>query len=141
MESNKKLKLDKKEVLDFLTEVYPPCAKRVVIEKLEPLNTTVRYRVFEEDWRPGGTVSGPTIFSAADASMFVLTLARVGKKALSVTSSLNIHFLRKPPIKDLLCEVRLLRLGRSQAVGDCLIYSDGEVEPVAQATVTYAIPK
>jgi len=134
------LKLNRTEVRDYLLEVYPPCEERIVIEALEPMQGRVRYRVTEADWRPGGTVSGPTVFTAADAAIYVLTLSMVGREALCVTSSLNINFLRKPRLVDLLCEARLLRIGRRIAVGDCVIYSDGEADPVAQATVTYAIP-
>ena len=37
-------------------------------------------------------------------------------------------------------EGRLLKLGKTLAVGDFTIWSDGKAEPVAHATVTYAIP-
>ena len=33
-----------------------------------------------------------------------------------------------------------MKLGRSLAVGDFTIWSEGQAEPVAHATVTYAIP-
>jgi uncharacterized protein (TIGR00369 family) len=134
------LKLSADEVRQFLCEVYPPCADRIVIEELQPMRARVRFLVKPEDWRPGGTVSGPTIFTAADAAIYVLILSMVGREALCVTSSLNINFLRKPPLVDLVCEGKLLKLGRTTAVGDCLIYSDGAADPVAHATVTYAIP-
>jgi acyl-coenzyme A thioesterase PaaI-like protein len=41
---------------------------------------------------------------------------------------------------DLIAETRLLKLGRSLAVGDVLIYSEGMPEPVARAAMTYSIP-
>ena len=41
---------------------------------------------------------------------------------------------------DLIGEGRLLKLGKTLAVGDFTIWSDGMAEPVAHATVTYAIP-
>ena len=37
-------------------------------------------------------------------------------------------------------EGRLFKLGRSLAVGDFTIWSDGQKEPVAHATLTYSIP-
>ena len=48
--------------------------------------------------------------------------------------------MRKPEPADLLGEGRLMKLGRSLAVGDFTIWSDGKKEPVAHATVTYSIP-
>jgi acyl-coenzyme A thioesterase PaaI-like protein len=49
--------------------------------------------------------------------------------------------MRKPEAgRDLLCECRLLKLGRVLAVGDGLIYSEGSAQPVARANMTYSIP-
>ena len=53
----------------------------------------------------------------------------------------RIDFLRKPAAgSDLRAEVRLLKLGRQLAVADALIYSDGQADPVARASMTYSIP-
>ena len=59
---------------------------------------------------------------------------------MAVTTNLNINFMRKPEPADLLGEGRLLKLGRTLAVGDFTIWSEGKTEPVAHATVTYSIP-
>ena len=49
--------------------------------------------------------------------------------------------MRKPVAgADLICEVRILKLGRALAVGDCLLRSEGDARPVARATLTYSIP-
>ncbi|NBQ51292.1 MAG: thioesterase, partial [Marivivens sp.] len=50
-------------------------------------------------------------------------------------------FMRKPEAgRDLLCHVRLLKLGRVLAVGDCLLFSEGSDQAVARASLTYSIP-
>ena len=90
--------------------------------------------------RPGGTVSGPTLMAMVDFGFYLLLLGRLGPVALAVTTNLNINFMRKPEPADLLGEGRLMKLGRSLAVGDFTIWSDGKKEPVAHATVTYSIP-
>jgi acyl-coenzyme A thioesterase PaaI-like protein len=59
---------------------------------------------------------------------------------LAVTTSLNINFLRKPAQRDLVAETRLMKVGKRLAVGEVLIWSDGEEEMVAHATATYSIP-
>jgi acyl-coenzyme A thioesterase PaaI-like protein len=64
----------------------------------------------------------------------------IGRVPLSVTSHLDIDFLRKPAPRDVLGHARLLKLGKRLAVGDVLMYSDGEHEPCARSAVTYAIP-
>jgi acyl-coenzyme A thioesterase PaaI-like protein len=43
--------------------------------------------------------------------------------------------------RRLLGEGRLMKLGRALAVGDFTIWSEGEQEPVAHATLTYSLPR
>jgi uncharacterized protein (TIGR00369 family) len=97
-------------------------------------------RVGDDSIRPGGTVSGPTMFMLADTALYIAVLASIGPKALAVTTNMSINFLRKPAVKDLIADCRLLKLGTRLAVGEVAIYSDGEAEPVAHATGTYSIP-
>jgi acyl-coenzyme A thioesterase PaaI-like protein len=82
------------------------------------------------------------MMALADAAAWLVTLSRIGPVALAVTSSLSISFLAKPRPADLLAHAGLLRLGRRQSVSEVRIWSDGgdPQEPVAHATVTYAIP-
>jgi uncharacterized protein (TIGR00369 family) len=100
----------------------------------------VRRRFSERSLRPGGTVSGPTMMALTDFAMYVAILASVGPVPLAVTTNLNINFLRKPARRDLIAQVRLIKLGKRLAVGEVEIYSDGEEEMVAHATSTYSIP-
>ena len=90
--------------------------------------------------RPGGTVSGPTLMMLADVAMYVALLASIGWMPLAVTINLNINFLRKPPPGALIAECRLLKLGRRFVVGEVALFREGDEEPVAHATSTYAIP-
>ncbi len=105
------------------------------------MTATVRWRVREADLRPGGTVAGPTTFSLADLGVYVAILAQIGPKALTVTTSANIDFMRKPaPGRDMIGKVRLLKLGRALVVGEVHLYSEGADTPVARAALTYSIP-
>lgn len=77
----------------------------------------------------------------ADAALYVAVLSEIGLVALAVTTNLNINFLRKPSSnKDILARYKLIKVGKSLAVGEVSIYSDGVSEPVAHAAGTYAIP-
>ena len=68
-------------------------------------------------------------------------MARIGPVALAVTTNASIDYLRKPEAgRDLLARVRILKLGRVLAVGDALLYSEGDDKPVARAAMTYSIP-
>ncbi len=112
----------------------------VTIEKAEHRAAHLRMAIGDRSIRPGGTVSGPTMFMLADTAVYIAVLASVGPQALAVTTNMSINFLRKPAPKDLIADCRLLKLGKRLAVGDVTLYSDGEEEPVAHATGTYSIP-
>ena len=58
-----------------------------------------------------------------------------------MTTNLNINFLRKPePHRDLVGESWLMKVGKRLIVGEVIIYSQDDPEPVAHATCTYSIP-
>jgi uncharacterized protein (TIGR00369 family) len=90
--------------------------------------------------RPGGTLSGPSMFTLADLAFYVAVLGAIGPVGLAVTTNLNINFLRKPAPRDMFAECRMLKIGKRLAVGEVTLFSDGEEEPVAHATGTYSIP-
>lgn len=100
----------------------------------------VRMLYHEKHLRPGGTISGPSMFALADFSLYCAILASIGPVALAVTTNVTINFLRKPGPGDLICECRLIKLGRRLAVGEALIAAEGEEELAAHATGTYSIP-
>ncbi|MBV0892899.1 PaaI family thioesterase [Paracoccus sp. Z118] len=125
---------------DYLAEVFPQ-AKGYVVEEIGAESVRVRLQVEDRHLRPGGTISGPTMFELADFSMYAAILSRIGKVALAVTTNAGIDFMRKPEAaRDLLAEARLLKLGRVLAVGDVMIRSDGGADVVARASMTYSIP-
>ena len=124
----------------FLNDVFPQVCDDFVIEDLSKNDITVRLKVSEKHLRPGGTVSGPSMFGLADVCFYLVILSNVGPKALTVTTSCSIDFMRKPAPKDLIAKARLLKLGKSLAVGDVLLFSEGMEMPVAHANVTYSIP-
>jgi uncharacterized protein (TIGR00369 family) len=134
------LALDAPGVVSFLNEVWPGATDAFVIESLEPMHARVRLPYAGQSLRPGGTISGPTLMMLADTSMWIALLGMIGRVPLSVTSHLDIDFLRKPAPADLVGHARILKLGRRLAVGDVLIHSDGEEQPCARSSVTYAIP-
>ncbi len=129
------------EVMDYMAQVFPQVRDDFTIERLDETSLTMRLLVDERHLRPGGTVSGPSMFALADCAVYAMVLARVGRKALAVTTNCSIDFMRKPAAgRDILAKCRLLKLGRVLAVGDVLLFSDGQAEPVARATLTYSIP-
>jgi len=129
------------ELQNFLVDVFPQVIDDFVIEVLDDDMTRVRMKISDKHLRPGGTVSGPSMFTLADCAMYMAVLARIGPQALAVTTNCSIDFMRKPVANtDIIAECRIHKLGRVLAVGDALIYSDGLAVPVARASLTYSIP-
>ncbi len=128
------------EVKSYLEEVFPQTAHLFEIDEIGPMRARVSMRVGHEHLRPGGTVSGPTLFTLADCAFYVVTLAMIGRQALTVTTNCAINFMRKPEPAGLVGEARILKLGKTLSVGDVTIWSEGTQGPVAHAALTYAIP-
>jgi uncharacterized protein (TIGR00369 family) len=135
-------KMTAQEIEDFIFSHFPARdhKRHFIVETVDHMSARIRMIYDERQLRPGGTISGPALMALADTAVFVVLLAMIGPVALAVTTNLNINFLRKPEQKDVIAEVRLLKLGKRLAVGDVIMYSDGDEEPVAHATLTYSIP-
>lgn len=125
----------------FLAAEFPQMAADCRVEAVTPTGLTAYLHVADRHLRPGGTVGGPSIFALADVAIYCAILSRIGPVALAVTTNAAIDFMRKPAAgRDLLAECRILKLGRSLAVAEAMIFSDGTPEPVARCSMTYAIP-
>ncbi|MCY4290754.1 MAG: PaaI family thioesterase [Roseovarius sp.] len=135
------LKMTIEELNSYVAEIFPQVSDFYIIEKLDKNFLRVKYMPTERDVRPGGSVSGPTLFALADISTFMALLAMIGPVHLAVTTSCSIDFLRKPRAEEILAaECRVLKIGRVLAVSDVLVFSGHIREPVARASLTYSIP-
>ena len=104
------------------------------------MSATVRLNYHPDHLRPGGTISGPSMFALCDLALYVAILHEIGRVELAVTTNVSINFLRRPEPKDLIGRAKLMKLGKRLAVGEVALYSPGEAEMVAHATGTYSIP-
>jgi acyl-coenzyme A thioesterase PaaI-like protein len=130
------------ELRAYLIEIFPEFWKDgdLRVEDIAPMSATVRLIHHPKHLRPGGTISGPTMFGVCDAALFVAILGEIGPVAHAVTTSASINFLRKPAPADLIARTRLIKLGKRLAVGEVALYSEGESEMVAHTTATYSLP-
>jgi uncharacterized protein (TIGR00369 family) len=133
--------MDADAMNDFLAKVFPEVVDEFHVDAVSEEEVVLRLRVGPQHLRPGGTVSGPSMFGLADVTAYLVTLSRIGPRALAVTTNCSIDFMRKPAAGvDLLGKGRLLKLGKQLSVSDVLLYSEGMEAPVARASLTYAIP-
>jgi uncharacterized protein (TIGR00369 family) len=131
------------EIAEFLDREFPQIhegGRCYSVESLEPGAAVMRLKADDRHLRPGGTVSGPTLFTLADLAAYVVILGHIGPVGLAVTTGATINFLSKPEPGDLLCTCRLLKLGKRLVVVECAIRAEGHEQIVAHATATYSIP-
>ena len=130
----------KAEIVEFLARELPKSKCRV--EEVGNASATVIHDVGSDELRPGGTVSGPVLMTVADVALYAAILGEIGIVPLAVTTNLNINFMRRPAAgKAIIGASKLIKLGRSLAVGEVLLYSQGASELVAHAVGTYSIPQ
>jgi len=133
--------VSQQDLTAFLRRDFAQVADDFRIEEITDQGVRVRLCIDDKHLRPGGTVSGPSMFALADVAIYLAILSRIGLEALTVTTNCAIDFMRKPAANtDLIAEARLLKLGKVLAVGDVLLFSDGSESPVAHANLTYSIP-
>ena len=114
---------------------------RVTIARLVENRTQLVVAQHPSQLRPGGIISGPTIFKAADLALYVILLGDMGDAALgATTTNLNISFMRPLTPGDFVAEARVFKRGRRLAFGDISIGPEGGGSWAAHATATYAIP-
>ena len=101
-----------------------------------------RFEPDAESIRPGGYISGPTQFGAADAALWYMSFVALGRiEQMALTSELSIRFLR-PAIGGVLwARADLDIITRRSVVGTVRVWVDDNIDkPTATAQGTYAIP-
>lgn len=130
----------KAEIVEFLAIEFPQT--RCTVEAVGNRAATIRHPIGIQELRPGGTVSGPVLMMVADVALYVAILGEIGIVPLTVTTNLSINFLRKPSADRAIVGIcKLLKMGRSLAVGEVALYSEGNEELVAHVVGTYSIPR
>jgi uncharacterized protein (TIGR00369 family) len=130
------------EVTAFWDRHFPQiqAGRDIEIVTVGPGEAVLRLVPDERHLRPGGTVSGPALFTLVDVAAYAVLLAHIGPEPLIVTTSFNINYMRRPPAVPLLGSCRILKLGSRLAVVEAGIRPEGGGDLVAHATGTYAIP-
>src|SRR5580693_8141593 len=129
---------NKEAIAEFLAGEFPQ--SKCTVEEVGKGSAIVKHPVGLTELRPGGTVSGPLLMAVADVAMYVALLGEIGIVPLAVTTNLTINFMRRPSAGRRIVGVcKLLKVGKRQAVGEVLLYSEGDPALVAHAIGTYSI--
>ncbi|MGE0765941.1 MAG: PaaI family thioesterase [Hyphomicrobiaceae bacterium] len=136
--------LSTEAVSRIIAETFPEihaAGRQITIESVGAREARVRLGFDPLHLRPGGTVSGPAMFTLADFTIYVALIATLGEAGITaVTSNLSITFLLRPEAVDVIADARLLRIGRRLAYAEVALYSQGRDDMIAHATASYAIP-
>jgi uncharacterized protein (TIGR00369 family) len=131
------------EIDGFLRQEFPQLfiqGEMFSVTEIGAGTCRMRMAYHESQLRPGGTISGPAMMQLADVSIWVALLGAIGAVPLAVTTNLSINFLRKPEPRALISTCRMMKIGKSLAVGEASLMSEGSDDVVAHAVATYAIP-
>ena len=128
-------------VTAYLTEAFPQATGdgAMTAEAIRPGEAVVRLDPGARHLRPGGTVSGPSLFALADYAAYVVILGHVGPVGLAVTTSAHIDFTVRPAPGRLICTAELVKLGSRLAVVDARVRDEGGTL-VARSSLTYSLP-
>lgn len=129
----------KQMINEFLAREFPQ--SKCVVEAIGERSSIVSHTVGFDELRPGGTVSGPVMMTLADVALYAAILGELGLVALAVTCNMSINFLKKPAAdQDIVAHCKLVKVGRLLVMGEVMLYSRGDEQPVAQVMGTYALP-
>ena len=90
--------------------------------------------------RPGGIISGPTVFGVCDAALYYACFTVIGLEPMTLTSEMSIRFLRPAFGDHIRARADLVSVGRRSIVGNVLAYTDSIDRPVAVCQGTYVRP-
>ncbi len=128
-------------IREFVGQQWPENPNATTCLEVSGRHALVEVPVKSASIRPGGFISGPTQFAAADVGLWYACFGAIGLEAMALTSELSIRFVR-PAIGDLLtARAELHSVGSRQLVGSVTIWTDDETRPVSIAQGTYVAPR
>ncbi len=124
---------------DMLEKKWP--ASRCVCMEVGPKHAIASLPPEVSDLRPGGYISGPTLFAVADAALWFLCFGASERlEPLALTSDLTIRFLRPARGKTVFARADLNKVSRRSVVGTVTVWTEAYDVPSAIAQGTYILP-
>ena len=112
------MQMTAEQLISFLKQQFPQVADDFIVDINNKGRLSVKMPVNDKHLRPGGTVSGPSMFALADVAFYLTILRKIGPEGLTVTTSATINFMRKPGLEPLVAISQIHKLGRHLVVGN-----------------------
>jgi acyl-coenzyme A thioesterase PaaI-like protein len=128
------------ELRDLLSRAVFVREYGFALESFADGECTIRAPFHPGHERPGGVIGGPAFMAAADVTMWLAIITRLGPADRSVTVALHTAFLAAARREDFRCTARVVRWGRRlvHGVAEC-VGADGRL--LTHSTVTYMRPQ
>jgi uncharacterized protein (TIGR00369 family) len=91
--------------------------------------------------RPGGIISGPTVFGLCDAVLYYACFTVIGLEPMALTSEMSIRYLRPALGGELWARADIVSVGRRNIVGNVVAWTGSVDTPVATCQGTYVRPR
>ena len=129
------------EALTSIMHQGVPLAAAWGVTVLEAADGVARLRLPADPLllRPGNTVSGPAIMGLADVAMWMALLTTTQGRDNSVTSTMNVNFLRPAGPGPLVATARVIKAGKRMIYGEVLIGAEEAAEPAVHVTTHWVV--
>ena len=130
------------EAQAFLADNFAPWINQMDLrfEKIGGGRVSMRIPFSPHLSRLGDIMCGQAMMAAADTAMVFAAISALGRFSDMVTVSQNTSFFRAAGGGDVMCDVHIVKHGRSLMFGEAVLYEDGKADRlVAQAAITYAL--
>jgi len=124
----------------FVAEQWPANPTHAACLEVSGRHAIIDMAVRPESIRPGGYISGPTQFAAADLALWYACFGAIGLEAMAVTSDLSMRFLRPAFGARLLARAELHSVGSRQITGSVTLWTDDPERPVSVSQGSYMAP-
>ena len=134
-------KLSAEDANAFLNANFTGGGPRSEVVLMEAGRAVMRLAANASHLRPGGYISGPTQMSLADSVAYMAIMTLTGLEPMTVTSNLNINFLRPCIGEVVVAEGKILKIGQALAVIEVDVRIEHADKAASHAIVTYALPR
>jgi acyl-coenzyme A thioesterase PaaI-like protein len=91
--------------------------------------------------RPGGIISGHTVFGLCDAVLYYACFTVIGLAPMTLTSGMSIRYLGPAFCEALWARADIVSVGRRNIVGNIVAWTESVDQPVATCQGTCVRPR